>query len=247
MLLELAASTLAIHVLPNVVMKAVKSTKVGHKLLTSTFALGIEHGKEGKKFQFNFKSVIEFGIGPEALAEYHLGVKIGKELKNVPTEYQHEFLLAFKASVETHMESLNEEDKEIVEETPILSAIVSYIEGEYSNTIATTKKFSVEENKKTSITNIAGNVAMVAVVGAVNFHLLAQPIISYIRKKLATSKFGKNLMKKNYEKGLEGQKLSKFQSLAIDLLVSPAVLDTMKIGNTINKVESMRELERIID
>jgi hypothetical protein len=237
MLLELAASTIAIHVIPNVVMKAVKSTKKGHKFLTSTLALGVEHGKKARKFQFNFQSMVEYGMGPEITAEYQIGLKLGKELRDLPEELHREFLLSFTATVRERMEELDESEREEVMSTPILNAIIAYVEGEYSSKMAKSNAFSVSEDSKTTVRHYAVNVAVLGLVAAVNAHLLAQPVISFVRKKFAVSKFGKSFMKKSFERGLEGHRISKAKMIATDLLVSPAALDTLRIGTTLRKMD----------
>jgi hypothetical protein len=224
----------AMHVAPNLAMKAVKSTKAGQSALAGTFSAGIDAGRNGMKLHPNFQHFMEYGVGPESLVDYHLGRKIGQRIAQVPPERQERFINKAKGMAQAHMNSFA--NPEEVEKTPMLNSIKHYIDGKGENKVKTAfGKMSVPETAQANWKNHLGDAAMLGGAYVANPHLLLQPAFSGARKVLSKSQMGQKVFVNNFEKGHNGNQISKPKELATDLLVSPAVLDSYRIGNSMNR------------
>lgn len=232
-LLGLLGTGLAMHVAPNAVMKGVKSTKIGQHALAGTFSAGFDGGMNGMKLQHNFKNFVQYGMGPETLADYHLGSSLGQRVKNktlnMTPEQKERFMNKAKGMAMAHIN--NNFDPKEVDRIPMLNSVKHYIEGHGENKVkGLFTKMQVPEDQKTSLLNRAGDVGMLAGAGAVNHHLLIQPGLSFARKKLATSPIGQKVFEKGFNSGQEGNQIGKAREYATDMLVSPAALDSYRIG-----------------
>lgn len=224
------------HVTPNVAMKAVKSTNKGNELLAGAFSAGMNHGKTGRKLHPNAQSFMEYGVGPESLLDYHLGKRIGSRVRKYDgnPERQEVFMNRVKKKF-----NLNDTDPRMAEEikkTPIVGSMYRAFRGEGNKTTEKLlTRMSVPEDAKKTIGQRAGNLAMLAGAGAADPHLLLQPAFSAGRKAVGTSELGKNMLKKNFEKAVDGKTVPKWKERITDLAVSPGVLDTHRIGSFANK------------
>ena len=224
----------AIHVAPNIGMKAIKSTKAGHDALTGTFSAGVEMGQTRKKLHPNVQSLIEYGIGPESLVDYRLGHRLGEKLRDIPIDKQERFLNKAKGMGEAHIRNANGVVEDI-EKVPILNTFTNYIEGRGENKVKKgLMRMSVPSDQPVTWKNKAGNIAMLGAAGAVEPHLLMQPAISATRKAVAKSNMGQKFIDNQFHKGREGQKLSKAKELGLDLALSPAALDPYRIGKFVS-------------
>lgn len=231
-MIEFLIFGLAVHILPNIMMKIIKNTKLGHKLLTYTFELGMQHGKKGIILHYNFRSIIEYGIGPEIATEYYIGLEIGKLEAKERKSFKNEFIQGFFETVEENLDTMTNEEMKEINKTPIISTVSNYVRRDKQKGINDLKYLTVKEGRVTKL-NIFINILLLVLLSLINFHLLIQPIICFIRKQTAKSKFGKKVLKGNFQKGYNGYNISFTKNVAIDLLISPAVLDPMRIGRTI--------------
>ena len=244
-MLGLLASAAAIHVAPNIAMKAIKNTKAGHKMLTQTFGAGVELGRNGRKLGHNTKDFLEYGVGPESLVEYHLGRKLGQQIQNMSAKEQDVFLDNFKKAAQEKISSLTPEQAKSLEKTPIVNTLAHYAKGGDDGKIKNAlMKMSIPEDAPKKFRHHATNVGALAGLGAVNSHALLQPAISGVRKAVGNSQMGKNFMKKNFEKGQQGKIPNRFMRGAIDMTVSPSALDTMRIGKAMadNRIQASPQL-----
>lgn len=236
-MLGLLASALAIHIVPNLVMKIIKKTHKGHEIITATFAAGIELGRSGKKIDFTTIDLSTYGFGPESMIEYHIGFKIGKKISSMDKENQEIYIENLKNEIVSSIESLSIDDQREIIKTPFMNTFYMYSKGRYSKTVF--KYFmdnSINENANRDIVDIVKNATVMLGALSVDLHTVMQPVICFIRGKIGTSKYGKKLLKKNFEKGVKGEILPKFQRAIIDIFVAPSVLDTMRIGNTLRNL-----------
>lgn len=235
-MLGLLGAAAAIHIAPNLAMKAVKSTKVGHQALTATFGAGVDMGRTGRKLQHTVKDAMEYGIGPESLVEYHMGQKLGQRIKDLPDDEQAEFLSAFKEKTKDVFSGLTDQQKKDLEKTPYLNTLVHYSEGKDDGKLKNAlMKLSIPEKEEKKLRHHMANMGILSGVGFLEPHALMQPAISAARKYTAKSEFGKKVMKDNFEKGYQGKDMHKLTRGAIDMVVSPSVLDPMRLGQTLHK------------
>lgn len=232
-LLGLVGMGAAMHIAPNAVMKGVKSTKVGQHALAGTFSAGFDAGQNGMKLQPNFKNVMQYGIGPESLADYHLGRSLGQRVaqktEGMSPERQERFMAKAKGMAQAHINSF--ENPEEVDKIPMLNSVKHYIEGHGENKVkAVFNKMSVPDEQAVNWKNRLGDIGMLGSAYAINPHLLIQPGLSLARKKLATSPLGQKTFEAGFNNGQNGKQISKPKELATDLLISPAVLDSYRMG-----------------
>lgn len=245
-LLGLLGLGTAMHVAPNLAMKAVKSTERGHKALTNTFAAGLEHGKTGQKLHHNLDSAMTYGIGPESLVEYRLGRKLGDKLSKYPPEIQEKMMETMQRNVNTRFNQLPVNQQKELMHTPLIGTAKRYFDGEGEGRI---KDFLVGKgvpvDQGPSKLNRLGDAAMLGGAAAVDPHLLVQPAISMARKKTAESAFGKRFMKRQFENGEQGVGLSRAKEIATDMLISPGALDPYRVGRAMNQSIEAPDRERL--
>lgn len=245
-LLGLLGLGTAMHIAPNMAMKAVKSTERGHKALTNTFAAGLEHGKSGQKLHHNLDSAMTYGIGPESLVEYRLGRKLGDKLSKYPPEIQEKYMATMQRNINARFNQLPVDQQKELMHTPLIGTAKRYFEGQGDGKI---KDFLVGKgipaDQAPSKMNRIGDVAMLGGAAAVDPHLLVQPAISMARKKTAESEFGKRFMKRQFENGEKGVGLNKAKEFATDMLISPGALDPYRVGRAMNHNIEAPDRERL--
>lgn len=225
----------AVHVAPNLVMKAVKSTQKGHDALTGTFSAGLDMAREGQKLHPNAQSLIEYGIGPESLVDFRLGQKLGEKLRNIPPENQERFLQKAKGMGEAQIRSMGIDPKDM-EKVPVLNTLVNYMEGRGENKVKKgLMRMAVPADQPVTWKNKAGNMAMLGGAAAVDPHLLMQPAISGARKMVAQSPIGQKFMDNQFHKGRVGETINKGKEVAMDMIVSPAALDPYRLGKFVKE------------
>lgn len=245
-LLGLLGLGTAMHVTPNLAMKAVKSTERGHRALTNTFAAGIEHGKTGQKLQHNWDNAMTYGIGPESLVEYRLGRKLGDKLSKYPPELQKKYMDIMERNINARFNKLPVDQQKELMHTPLIGTAKRYFEGEGDGKIKDfLVKRGVPADQAPSKLNRIGDMAMLGGAAAVDPHLLVQPAISMARKKTAESEFGRRFMKRQFENGEQGVGLGKAKEFATDMLISPGALDPYRVGRAMNQTLDAPDRERL--
>lgn len=245
-LLGLLGLGAAVHVAPNIAMKAVKSTERGHRALTNTFAAGMEHGRTGMKLQPNVDNFLTYGIGPESMVEYRLGRKLGARLAQYPPDIQEKMFETMRRNVGLKFKGLPVEQQKELMHTPLIGTAQRYFEGQGDGRI---KDFlvgrGVPEAQKPTLLNRATDVAMLGGVAAVEPHVLVQPAISYARKKTAESPFGQRFLKRQFENGEKGVPLGRAKEIMTDLVISPGALDPYRVGRALNRNVEAPDRERL--
>lgn len=235
-LLGLLGLSAAVHVAPNVAMKAVKSTESGHRALTNTFSAGINHGRTGQKLHPNLNAAATYGIGPESMIEYHAGRALGKKLQSYGDDGSEFYMNALKRNVNHRFNSIPEAQRKELMHTPLIGTVKRYLDGEGEGRISRfLTNRGVPEDAKMTLAQKAGNIAMLGGGAAVDPHLLMQPGISYVRKTVGQSQVGRNFMKRQFSNGEKGVPLGKAKELATDLLISPGALDPYRVGRSLSR------------
>lgn len=237
-MLGLIAAGVAIHIVPNVIMKAIKMSHKGHEVLTATFAAGVKLGLEGKKVDYKISDLATYGFGPESMVEYMLGHKLGTKIANFFTtaEAQESFIEGFKAELNKTKAEMTEEEVKDLNNAPIVNSLFGYAEGNYNTTVFNKMVTTgVDADAKRSIKDKAVVGIITGIATAIESHLLMQPIICAIRKVVGTSKLGKKIIKGNFRKGFAGMMMGKIKRAFVDVAVAPSALDPMRLGNFLNK------------
>lgn len=230
---ELAGIGAAIHIAPNLAMKAVKSTETGKKALAGMFSAGVDMGRTGRKLHPNIQSLMTYGVGPESMVEYQLGHKMGSGMADFSPEAQQKII----DNGHRLNDKINPEHAEQFEKMPMLGSMKHYFDGNGENKVKNTfMKMSVPKEQPMTWKNHLGNAAALGITGAINPHLLLQPALSGTRKVIAESQVGRNIMTNAFNKGVSGTPLSKGKERAIDMLVSPSALDPYRVGKTMNQI-----------
>jgi len=229
-LIHFLALGLLVHLLPNIFMKVVKSTKTGHKILAATFQLGLE-GKELSKLSLD---ILGYVIGPETLVEYQLGLKLRKELLTETNDIK-VTVEAFKLALSENISALSEEELKEGLHTPFVSSLILFANFDISKYVTILEKVLVKENSKSTVLNFVVYAILLIIAFVIYPVAIMQPVICLVRKKIGTSEYGKAILKNNFNKGLEGKLTGKAYSLTVDLFVAPSVLDTQRLGLYFNK------------
>jgi hypothetical protein len=233
-LLALLGTGAAIHMVPNIAMKAIKSTGVGRRVLAGSLSAGIDMGRTGMKLHPNAQSALQYGMGPESLVEHQVGHNIGTRLSGMPEERQTRFLGKIEGMLRHKVDLLPKEDQANLHKTPIVGGLLDHFNGSGNQTARKVfNSMAVPIEQKKSVLNYGVDAAALTGAAAVNPHLLIQPALSLARKKIGESAFGKRILTNLYEKGSSGGQIGKVRSAATDLLVSPSVLDPYRIGKTL--------------
>jgi hypothetical protein len=247
-MLGLLASAVAVHVVPNVAMKVVKSTKKGHDFLTFTFDAGVELGRKGKKLGFTISDFMTYGFGPESMIEYSAGLKFGLRLQDMTEEEQEVAIAEFKLEILKNFSDLTKEEMEDLKKTPFLNTLYNYAKGKTNKKLVNyLTNFSVSAEKKRTVKNLFIGATALTTVATIDLHTLLQPAICQIRKTIGTSKMGKEVLSNNFDKGTEGVLPNKFTRGIVDLTIAPSVLDTMRVGYSFHmkgEGEKARELKK---
>lgn len=235
-MLTFIATAAAFHVVPNILMKIVKKTHAGHRVLTASFVAGVEMGRSGLKISSSMVDAVTYGVGPEAMVEYQLGLEFGRRVSFMSSEMQEAFISGMKQEIVDELAAYSDEDVAVMKAAPGLGTVICFATGDYDKSVvALFMKASCPDSSRRSKMGIAANLAALAGLTLLDPHVLIQPAICWTRKKVGTSEYGKNLMKENFVKGNEGKLTSKPMRAVVDMVVSPSVLDTMRLGYVLNK------------
>lgn len=237
----------AMHVAPNLAMKAIKSTERGNKALAGTFSAGVKHGRDGKKLHPNLRSALEYGVGPETLVDYNIGKRVGKGMNRYEGNPERQQVYLNRLRKKLGPEKMSEEMIKDVKKTPVLGSAYRHLQGEGSKkSEALLNRFTVSESAKKTGKQKAGDLAMLAGAGAVDPTLLMQPALAGSRKVIAKTTTGKRMMMSNFEKGLDGEVVPKWKERLIDTTVSPGILDTQRIGAFANRNIGKKNTDKVI-
>lgn len=240
----------AMHIAPNLGMKALKSTKFGREALTGSLSAGVEMGRKNEKMHPNWKNLMQYGIGPESTVEMELGRHFGQRMSKMDPEHQVRFHDKVKGLVENHVNSLSPEAKKEIHKTPLLNSAVDYFSGKSNDRIKSfLLKRTVPETHVQTLAQHGVDASMLVAAHTVNPHILMQPALSMIRKKMGASAYGKKVLTDLFEKGKSGAPMSRTREVLTDTLLSPSALDPYRIGKALHThlgPEKIQHLEKPI-
>lgn len=237
-ILEVFLALFVLHVGLNIIMKMVKSTDFGHKLLSAAYSVGFTMGCKGEELNKALAIFMEFWIGPESVLEYRMGLSAGQNVsKRFTKENERERYLELRnALISKNFERMPERRKAIVKDTPVLNSMILHARGEVNSGLEKRMlKYSQPKGKQPIMGYILLAVVSVILI-LLSWHLLFQLVISTTRVIFSKTKRGKRFLMQGFIDGLKGHKMPWYKRMAYDYLASPAVLDTLRIGHSVREL-----------
>ncbi|WP_171567693.1 hypothetical protein, partial [Brevibacillus sp. MCWH] len=229
---KLLLISILVHVVPNILMKVFKNTHLGHYVLTSLFVAGIELACKGKTLNKTFEIFFTYFIGPESLVELKLGYKVGEKMYGMNEQQKKIFIKSLKETVTNYLNGLDNVSKGVAFKTPFVNTLLYYFNNDYSKSIV---NLIVVMRQVSNFYAYLVNLLVLVVLVIIEPHVVVQVLVCFIRKQMLKFEFAKNMLKKNFEKGVNGVKISKSFEFTVDMLVSPSVLDTYRLGSFISE------------
>jgi len=229
----IAAMGTAAHVGANAINKHFFSSAAGQG---GRLAAGLSHALAGKKMSPWAERMMRFGLGPESTMHYQMGQQLGNVVRQAPKARQAEILAQMRA----HIGSLPE-----LKNAPLSSAIhhgldpsVLKKQESWLSKFPTVAHDAPERLRDKAIPLAAGAASMAAAPDlAIHYG------INTIRDRLGHSQLGQTLMAHGLHQGVEGTTPSKLMKTLIDYGVSPAALDTHRLGLAVNAAAARKGVD----
>lgn len=231
-MLKLLIISILVHIVPNILMKVFKNTHFGHYVLSSLFVAGIELSCKGKTLNKTFEIFFTYFVGPESLVELKLGYKVGEKMYGMNKEQKEVFMKSLHDTVANYLNELDNETKGAALKTPFVNTLLYYFNNDYSRSIV---KTIIIMKQVSNFYAYLVNLLVLVVLVIIEPHVVVQVLVCFIRKQMLKFEFAKNMLKNNFEKGVNGVKISKAFEITVDMLVSPSVLDTYRLGAFISE------------
>lgn len=216
-----------LHLGTNAAMKALKESHLGHSLESAQFATGMRNALQGKKLHPVAKDVMQYGIGPESMVSMDAGSLLGKHLSALPKAKQFKSLKKIRKAVSM---------TDAVKNAPIIKDVIPGINRHLSgNTSLLDKIPTVPINQPTTKLQKALSLGLGAGVVAADPHSIVHMGINALRKGVGESTKGQEFMKNQFMAGIKNKPLNPTLSTLTDIAISPAALDTRRIGEATHK------------
>lgn len=228
-----------LHFGTNAAMKALKGSHLGHSLESAQFATGMRNALQGKKLHPVAKDVMQYGVGPESMVSMDAGSLLGKHLSTLSKAKQFKNLKKIRKAVGM---------TESIKNAPIVKDVVPGINRHLSgNTTLLDKIPTVPINHQTTKLQKALSLGLGAGAAAADPHSIVHMGINAIRKGVGESVKGQEFMKNQFMSGIKNKPLNPALSTIIDIAVSPAALDTRRIGEAAYKESQNPRLKNILN
>lgn len=227
-----------LHFGTNAAMKALKNSHMGHSLESAQFATGMRNALQGKKLHPVAKDVMQYGIGPESMVSMDAGSLLGKHLSALPKAKQFKSLKKIRKAVGM---------TEAVKNAPIVKDVIPGINRHLSgNTSLLDKIPTVPIDQSTTKLQKAISLGLGAGAVAADPHSIVHMGINALRKGIGESSKGKEFMKNQFISGIKNKPLNPALSAITDIAISPAALDTRRIGEAAHKELQNPRLKNIL-
>ena len=227
-----------LHFGTNAAMKALKNSHMGHSLESAQFATGMRNALQGKKLHPVAKDVMQYGIGPESMVSMDAGSLLGKHLSALPKAKQFKSLKKIRKAVGM---------TEAVKNAPIVKDVIPGINRHLSgNTSLLDKIPTVPIDQSTTKLQKAISLGLGAGAVAADPHSIVHMGINALRKGIGESSKGKEFMKNQFMSGIKNKPLNPALSAITDIAISPAALDTRRIGEAAHKELQNPRLKNIL-
>jgi len=207
---------------------------------------GLQHSLTGSKINAGAMRSIKSLAGPEAMGAYDAAHALGSRVAHLPTEQQRQIFQA--ASTAGSHPALGEAPllgslhravgHELAGTAPVAEAkglaakLYSKGVGAMSRIVNTPFDTGLQRAAKSAV-----GIAPLATAAATHpIGTAAHAAVNGVREVAGNSQTGQKVMKNMFQKGLNGSVLSPGVEKAIDYVVSPAVLDPLRVGQAFRKV-----------
>lgn len=243
---------LATHIGANLGMKALHGTKLMGGIRSGGMARGIQRGVSGAPQGVGSRAA-ELFVGPELTATEHAGATLGKQLREMPVGRRYRRLKKLRKTVASDPS---------LHSAPIFEDMVPAINRTLERGLP-----KVGPERKASLLSRAAPYAMAAPIAAVDPALLVHAGVNLTRRAVAQSAPGMEFMRNGLVRGATGlapreaaqrastavmrgaspvvgaaQPPSGLRMRIYDTLVSPAALDTERMGAAIRNSTNPRRL-----
>lgn len=227
-----------LHLGANMAMKALKGTQTGHNLESSQFSTGLRNRLNNQKLNPVVKNVATYGVGPEALMSHDAGTMLGDQLAPLSKGRQFREMKKIRKGL-AMTDSLRQ--------APIVKDVIPGINRTLENRTSVFDKLpKVPINQQPTRLQKALSFGLGAGAVALEPHSAVHMGINATRNAVGNSQMGQKFMKDQLIQGVQNKAPGKLMSTAMDLAISPAALDTRRIGlSAYNELQNPR-LGRIL-
>lgn len=221
------ALTGGLHAGANAIMKGLRNSHVGHKIEAAQMATGMRHALTKKKLNPIVNNIATYGIGPESLVSYQAGNALGNQMTGLGKGGQYKYLKKLRKNMAMTNELKN---------APMTKDIVPAVNRVLENRNSFMDKLpTVAHDAKPTVLQRAASTGIGAAAIAAEPHSAIHMGINAIRNRVGKSSLGTKFMKNQFVQGVRNGEASPLVSNASDLLISPAALDTQRLGAALTK------------
>lgn len=215
------------HMTANLGYKGLRATGAGHRFEAGQVASGYRHGMAGKRINPIIKNVATFGLGPESLVNYDIGRHLGQEASTLSKGRRYRELKKLRKNVAM---------SNSVREAPIGRSVVPAVNRILSGEKGIMDRLpTVAAGAKSTLGQRAVSAGVGAAAAAAAPDSLIHMGINATRNALGKGRIGKKFMDDQFNRGLSSGPIGKLKSHLTDILVSPAALDTRRLGAAIQQ------------
>lgn len=205
-------------------------------------AKGLEHGILESAVNPMALRSIKAIAGPEAVISYTAANSIGKRLAQVPPQQRE---VALRAMMDTEnipapvLHELGEAARhQLAGSAPALQSkgVMATMYGKTMDTMTNLVDKPFDTGIQRGAKSLAGGAPLAGLLAADPIGGLAHAGVNTAREVVGNSPVGKKVMRKLFDQGVQGQTLSPAKELAIDIGISPGVLNPQRIGAGLRKV-----------
>lgn len=214
---------------------------------------GMQHGLTGSEMNPAARASMKYLFGPESTGAYDAALGVGKGIAHMPTHEQHAHLSAGIASGNLLpamanapiLKSLHQAAQHEVGGTaPTLQAtgVLGKAHGEILSRLASTANSPFDSTGRRALRTAAGAAPLAAAAagdavlsGGAPLGLMGHAAVNETRNQVSKTEYGKKYVTDLVQRGMRGEEISKPKQLAMNLGMSPAVLDAHRIGGALRE------------
>jgi hypothetical protein len=225
--LDPISTGLVMHVAANSGYKFLRSRKAGHRLEAGQVATGYRHALGNRNIHPVARNVATFGLGPESLVNYDLGQELGNSLKGMSKGKRYRQLKKLRKNV-----AMAPHTREAPMGRSVVPAVNRILSGQQG---VMDKVKHVPANAPVTMAQKALSLGLGGAAIAAQPDTAIHMGINATRKMIGNSDQGKRFFRDQFAQGLDAGPISKAKELASDFLISPAALDTRRLGAAMSK------------
>lgn len=210
---------------------------------------GLQHGLAGSTLNPAAKASMKYLFGPESLGAYEAAHGIARQMAHLPTKEQHALLASGVASGNLVPAMKNAPilgsihraaQHEIAGTAPKLETkgMLGTVHGKMLDRLARTADTQFDDTGKKIVNSaigasplLAAGAADMAVTGT-PFGVIGHGVVNAARERIAKTDYGKKVTTNLLQKGMRGEAVAPGRERAMNLLLSPAVMDAHRLGQS---------------